>query len=90
MTLPWLQQATLIVLILQTITAMKVYDIIFVLTGGGPGTSTTTVAWLAFQTTFRYLDFGLGSTFSLVISFVTLLLALLYFRLLYARGDFKV
>jgi multiple sugar transport system permease protein len=88
--IPWLQQAILIVLVLQTIVALRTYDIIYVLTGGGPGTSTTTISWLAAATAFRFLDFGLGSTYSFVMAVVTLCLAIVYFKLLYARGDFRV
>lgn len=88
--LPWMQQAILIVLVLQTIIALRTYDIIFVLTGGGPGTSTTTISWLAAVTSFRFLDFGLGATYSFIIAVVTLALAVAYFRVLYRRGDFRV
>ena len=88
--LPWLQQAILIVLVLQTIIAMRTYDIIYVLTGGGPGTSTTTISWLAATTSFRFLDFGLGSTYSIIIALVTLALAFVYFKVLYARGAFRL
>src|SRR5262249_37017677 len=42
-TLPWLAQPLLVVLVLQTMLAIRVFDIIYVLTSGGPGTSTTTL-----------------------------------------------
>lgn len=89
-TLPWLQHAILIVLILQTIHAVRIYDIIYVLTGGGPGSATTTIAWLARETTFYDLNFGLGSTYSFIMALITLGIAIVYFRLLYSRGEIRV
>jgi multiple sugar transport system permease protein len=87
-TFPWLAQPLLIVLILQTLSAIRAFDIIYVLTAGGPGTATTTLTWKTFLTTFDSLDFGSGNAYAFTISFITLCLALVYFRLLYRRGEF--
>jgi multiple sugar transport system permease protein len=88
-TLPWLAQPLLVVLVLQTMLAIRVFDVIYVLTAGGPGTSTTTLVWLAYLTTFDSLDFGLGNAYAYTISLITLGLALVYFRVLYGRGEFE-
>ncbi|MBV9783865.1 MAG: sugar ABC transporter permease [Acidisphaera sp.] len=88
-TLPWLSQTLLVVLILQTMLAIRVFDIIYVLTAGGPGTATTTLAWQTYLTTFTSLDFGHGSAYAYIITLITLGLALAYFRILYGRGEFE-
>jgi multiple sugar transport system permease protein len=88
-TFPWLAQPLLIVLILQTLSAIRAFDIIYVLTAGGPGTATTTLTWKTFLTTFDSLDFGLGNAYAFTVSFITLCLALVYFQLLYRRGEFE-
>jgi multiple sugar transport system permease protein len=88
-TFPWLAQPLLIVLILQTLSAIRAFDVIYVLTAGGPGTATTTLTWKTFLTTFDSLDFGLGNAYAYMISLITLGLALVYFRILYRRGDFE-
>jgi multiple sugar transport system permease protein len=88
-TLPWLAQPLLVVLILQTMLAIRVFDIIYVLTAGGPGTATTTLVWQTYLTTFDSLDFGLGNAYAYAVSLITLGLALVYFRLLYRRGEFE-
>jgi len=88
-TFPWLAQPLLIVLILQTLAAIRAFDVIYVLTAGGPGTATTTLTWKTFLTTFDSLDFGLGNAYAYTISLITLGLALVYFRILYRRGDFE-
>ena len=88
-TLPWLSQPLLVVMILQTMLAIRVFDIIYVLTAGGPGTSTTTLTWQTYLTTFDNLDFGLGNAYAYTVSLITLGLALVYFKLLFRRGEFE-
>jgi multiple sugar transport system permease protein len=88
-TLPWLAQPLLVVLVLQTMLAIRVFDLVYVLTAGGPGTSTTTLVWQTYLTTFDSLDFGLGNAYAYTVSLITLGLALLYFHLLYRHGEFE-
>ena len=88
-TMPWLAQPLLIVLILQTMSAVRAFDIIYVLTAGGPGTATTTLSWKTYLTTFDSLDFGMGNAYAYTISLITFVLALAYFRLLYRKGEFE-
>ena len=88
-TMPWLAQPLLIVLILQTMSAIRAFDVIYVLTAGGPGTATTTLSWKTFLITFDSLDFGMGNAYAYSISLITFVLALIYFRVLYRVGDFE-
>jgi multiple sugar transport system permease protein len=89
-TLPWLLHPLLIVLILETMNAFRAFDTIYVLTGGGPGDATTTIALLNVQTVLTVTDFGLGSAYAWVITAITLLLSVGYIGLLYRRGNFEV
>jgi multiple sugar transport system permease protein len=89
-TLPWLLHPLMIVVIMQTMTALRAFDTIFALTGGGPGDTTTVLAWLTYRTAFTYLDFGLGNAYAYVITLITFCLALLYFKSLYTRGNIQV
>ncbi len=89
-TLPWLIHPMLIVLILQTMGGLRLFDIIYLLTGGGPGYSTTTIGFASFQTAFYNLNFGIGNAYSYIIAFITLILAALYMRLLYKKGEIRV
>lgn len=79
-TLPLLKPAVLVVLIFRTLDAFRVFDLIYVLTGGGPGTSTEPLALYAFNTLLQNLRFGYGSALSVVIFLITFGLALLYIR----------
>lgn len=88
-TFPWLAQPLLVVLILQTMSAIRSFDVIYVLTAGGPGTATTTLTWQTYLTTFDSLDFGLGNAYAYMVTIITLALALIYFQVLYRRGEFE-
>ncbi|MEJ1160453.1 carbohydrate ABC transporter permease [Prosthecomicrobium sp. N25] len=86
-TLPWLSHALLLVLVTQTMVALRTFDIIYVLTGGGPGSATTVIAWLTYVTTFNLTDFGRGNAYAYIIALITMSLSLLYIRLLWKRGE---
>ena len=79
-TLPLLKPAILVALIFRTLDAFRVFDLIYVLTGGGPGTSTEPIALYTFNSLLQNLRFGYGSALSVVVFLVTFGLAMLYIR----------
>ncbi len=81
-TLPLVKPAILVALIFRTLDAFRVFDLIYALTGGGPGTSTEPIALYTFNTLFQTLRFGYGSALSVIVFAVTFALALVYIRLL--------
>jgi ABC-type sugar transport system permease subunit len=81
-TLPLLRPVILVALIFRTLDAFRVFDLIYVLTGGGPGTATEPIALYTFSALFQNLRFGFGSALSVVIFAVTFALALAYIRVL--------
>lgn len=84
-TLPLLRPAFLVALVFRTIDALRVFDLVYVLTGGGPGTATEPLAQYAFTTLLVELRFGFGSALSVIIFILSFVLALAYVRLL-SRG----
>ena len=80
-TLPLLRPAIWVALIFRMLDAFRVFDLIFVLTGGGPGTATEPVALYVFKTLLQDLRFGFGSALSVIVFLVTFLLAWVYIRL---------
>ena len=86
LTLPLLKPAILVALIFRTAQAFMVFDHIYALTGGGPGTATESLAFLAYQAVLNDLRFGYGSALAVMIFLVGLLLALLTVRFL-SRGE---
>lgn len=82
-TLPFLYPILLIILVLRTVQTFRVFDIIYVLTQGGPANGTTVLAFYVYQQSFQSLNFGFGSAVAFVIGLITLILAVAYFRLLH-------
>ncbi len=81
-TLPWLRPMLLLVVILNTINALMTFDLIYALTQGGPGESTTVVSWLGYITFFNFSRYGEGSAILYILSLISLILALVYFGIL--------
>ncbi|HEY9450727.1 MAG TPA: sugar ABC transporter permease, partial [Gemmatimonadaceae bacterium] len=79
-TIPLLKPSILLVLIFRTLDAFRVFDLIYVLTGGGPGTSTEPIALYTFNVLLQNLQFGYGSALSVVIFLITFALAMVYIR----------
>ena len=84
-TLPLLAPLMLVVLIFRTIDAFRVFDAIYVLTGGGPANSTETLSIYAYKTLFQTLEFGYGSALAVSVLAVVALLTIVYARLLRGR-----
>jgi len=60
-TWPHLLPFTFVALIFRIVQAFAVFDLIWVMTGGGPGGSTETLSVYTYRTYMRYLDFGYGA-----------------------------
>ncbi|MGA1599098.1 MAG: carbohydrate ABC transporter permease [bacterium] len=85
-TLPLLRPTLTVVLIFETIFALKVFDLIYVLTSGGPGKSTTVLGWSIYINTFKKLDFGTGSALAMILGLLTLFIAIVFYAFL-DRGE---
>jgi len=83
LTLPLLMPNLIVVLVLGLIRAVQVFDEVFVLTGGGPGSATTFIVQFIYQTGFAEAihQYGLAAAASLVLALSLLILTLLQLRL---------
>jgi len=66
-TLPMLKPALAIVFLLRILDSIRTFDSIYILTGGGPGTTTQTVGIYVYKTAFIYGDFGLAASAAIVL-----------------------
>jgi ABC-type sugar transport system permease subunit len=85
-TLPLLTPTILIILVLRTMEAFKVFDIIYVMTRGGPANGTQTIAYYTYVEAFSNQLFGYGAALAYIIALFILLFAVIYMRLL-RRGE---
>lgn len=74
-TLPSLKPGFMLVMIYETMMAIRHFDLFFLLTEGGPGEASHVVAWQIYVETFRNLSFGTGSAMSYLLAIVTFALA---------------
>ncbi len=81
--LPLLRSAILVALVIRTVEAFRVFDIIYVITAGGPAYGTVTISFLTYLETFSFSHVGRGAAFSFLISLFTLIMAFIYIRVLY-------
>jgi len=81
--LPLLRPAILVALIVRTVDAFRVFDIVYIITSGGPAYKTLTITYLTYLNSFAFGKQGIGAALSFLISAFTIVMALIYIRFLY-------
>ncbi len=81
-TRPLLKPAFLIVLVIRTMDAFRTYDIVAVLTGGGPGLATSTLSVIAVQTGIDIGQLGVAAAMSILTLLPILVVTLVYLRVI--------
>jgi len=84
--LPMLKPATVIVIIVTMIGALRAFDIVAIMTNGGPANSTNTLALYMYQETFINFRYGYGASIAVVLFMVSVGLILAYLRQI-RKGD---
>ena len=85
--IPMLRPATVVVLALTAINALKSFDIIWVTTKGGPFNQSDTLAVFMYSESFRKYKMGYGSAIAVVLFVMTLIVIVIYFRQTAATED---
>jgi ABC-type sugar transport system permease subunit len=80
---PLLRPAILVALIVRTVDAFRVFDIVYIITSGGPAYKTLTITYLTYLNSFAFGKQGIGAALSFLISTFTIVMALVYIRFLY-------
>lgn len=79
-TWPLVRPILLVTLLFRTLDALRAFDIMFVLTGGGPAGSTESLTVYAYRALFQTLQVGFGSAIGAVVFALVMLVAALYLR----------
>lgn len=80
--LPQMRGVLVVVAILKTIFALKMFDQVVTLTGGGPGSSTETLAYFVFKVGFHWFDMGQASAMAWILTAIMMVISIWYVRLL--------
>jgi multiple sugar transport system permease protein len=85
--LPLLKPTILLALLLRSMDLLRIFDQIFLLTQGGPGSATETVSLYIYRTAFRFSNFGYAAAMSFVGLVITMLAARGLMRLMKVRAE---
>jgi ABC-type sugar transport system permease subunit len=86
-TLPLIRPVVLVLLITKTIWTMQTYDLVYIMTAGGPENATQFLTLLIQRTAFRYQDFGGASAMAYSVSIACFLLTYLYIKVFMRGAD---
>jgi multiple sugar transport system permease protein len=84
-TLPLLRPAVAVALLFETIYKLRVFDLVYILTNGGPGTQTQPLGLLIYRRYFLYTDGGSTAAISVVLLVLGLLTSVFYIRVVYRQ-----
>ena len=79
-TLPLISPVVMILTITKTIWALQTFDLVHIMTGGGPASGTELMSVYIQKNTFKYLEFGYGAAMSFILMLVCLVLTVIYIR----------
>ena len=85
LTLPMMSKVIAVAILLRGIDLFRVFDYVFVMTSGGPGTATYSLSYYAWQQTFSFTNWGYGATISLVSLVMVLVIANLFIAVFKVR-----
>jgi len=81
-TLPLLKPVIAVALVIRTIFAFRTFDLIYVMTRGGPGVSTDVFSYYIYRTTFMGLNLAKACGLSYILLAITMVFAVLFFRVI--------
>lgn len=83
--LPLIKPMLMVVLVIRTMQALKVFDIVYMLTHGGPANSTMVISYYIYNQSFSFMKFSYGSTLAIVVALISVVTSVIYVRVL--RSD---
>lgn len=83
---PFLAPAMAVAILFSVVWSMRAFDIVYLLTGGGPGEATMLLSYFTFAKAFQFGDLGAGAAVACLLVAMTLGMTLVYWRML-ARGE---
>jgi ABC-type sugar transport system permease subunit len=85
--LPYIKTPLSIVMVLITVEAARVFDIIFFMTNGGPGDASTTLTWDIYRQSFVNRNLGYGAAVAWILVVLTTIITTVYFLLLFRNRE---
>lgn len=89
-TLPLLAPTSIFVLVVGVITSFNVFDLVHLMTQGGPGNRTNVMVYYIYQNAFRFSDYGMGAALTVVFVAAILLVIVMIMGFLERRAHYEV
>ena len=80
--LPLIKPMLLVVLVIRTMQALKVFDIIYMLTHGGPANGTMVISYYIYNQSFGFMHFSYGAALALIVAVISTIITVLYVKIL--------
>jgi ABC-type sugar transport system permease subunit len=87
-TLPVIQWPILVTLLLRTVEAIRVFDLIFIMTRGGPANVTKLTTYYVWEIAFKFHRLGFGSALAYLVTLLIVVFAVLYYKSINKRVEF--
>lgn len=81
-TVPYLKPILFIVCVYESMVGLATFDLLYVMTGGGPGDATALIGWYAYTETFSFLNIGHGAAVSIILALILVGMIFLYLRII--------
>ena len=88
-TFPLITPTILVTLLFRTMDALRVFDLVVGLTGGGPGATTETLSSFAYKFYFKFVEFGQGSAYAMVTYGLVVAVSIIYISRVQANFQFR-
>jgi multiple sugar transport system permease protein len=84
-TFPYVRSLLLLAVLFRTIETFKIFDLVYILTNGGPGTATETIAVLVYRMAFQYFRTSNSTALGYILIFIVIVLTSLYLYVIKKR-----
>jgi ABC-type sugar transport system permease subunit len=81
-TVPYLKPILFIVCVYESMVGLATFDLLYVMTGGGPGNATSLISWYSYTETFSFLNIGHGAAVSIILALLLVGLISVYLRII--------
>jgi multiple sugar transport system permease protein len=87
LTLPFCKPALIIILVYQMVLKLRVFDLVYLLSGGGPVDTTTPLGYLIYKYYFRYYDGGLGAATAVIVFICSIIISIVIIKNLHSENS---
>ena len=84
-TVPLLRPSLLVAVVIRTLTALRIFDTVTIMTGGGPGSASEVLSYYGYRTAFQSYEMGLAGTIGILTMVVSLIFTIFYIPVSYTH-----